>query len=130
MKLPHLKHGIIGATAIGLALAMVPSVAIASPGVTAVRTTVHAIETAAKKPVATASYEVIAGTFKTNAAAQTRLDAITAKNITGLSIVALPVHGKHAARYRVHESGLTRAAARALVKSLHQSHFFARSVRV
>ncbi|MCU1388915.1 MAG: hypothetical protein JWL72_2253 [Ilumatobacteraceae bacterium] len=72
------------------------------------------------------TYEVIAGTFHTKAKADTRLTAITNKKITGLSIVTI---GKTTKRYRIEATGLTKTAAKALVKSLTAAKFFAYSVR-
>jgi hypothetical protein len=97
------------------------------PATTTTTTPKSTTSTASTPKAATTTavtYEVIAGTFKTKAGADKRLAAITAKQISGLTIVKL---GKtaHTTRYRIEEKGLAKADAKALVKSLRADKFFA-----
>ncbi len=145
------RRKILAVAALSAGLTLVPAAVFASPtshpasaapspsrttSTTTTTTTVPATTTTTtpKSTTSTAStpkaattavtYEVVAGTFKTKAGADKRLAAITAKQISGLTIVKL---GKtaHTTRYRIEEKGLAKADAKALVKSLRADKFFA-----
>ncbi|MCU1395895.1 MAG: hypothetical protein JWM34_4323 [Ilumatobacteraceae bacterium] len=94
-----------------------------TPTSTTVKTTTATTATTTKK------YEVIAGTFKTKAAADKRLAAITKKGITDITEVTLGKTAK-TTRYRLEDKGITKVAAKAKVKALHADTFFAYYVLV
>jgi hypothetical protein len=85
----------------------------APPATTAPTTTAPTI----KSPSTVTYTVVVAGTFKKQASADARLAKIVAKGITGLAVVQ---HGK---RFRIEESGLAQADAKALVRSLRKAHY-------
>jgi cell division protein FtsN len=68
------------------------------------------------KPGAAAGITVRAGSFKTKAAADRRLARLTTAGITGFAIVEHGTGKNH--RFRVQQSGLSKADARTAVKSL------------
>jgi cell division protein FtsN len=90
---------------------------------TAPKTTTTTTPKPATAP-ATKTYTVVAGTYRTQAKADKRLAAITAKGINGLSVVQIGKTAK-STRFRVEETGLARADARTLWKQLRKAHFFA-----
>jgi cell division protein FtsN len=127
---------IIAAGALGLGLLGVPALASAAPtpaahpaavvhvtATTAPKTTTTTTPKPATAP-ATKTYTVVAGTYRTQAKADKRLAAITAKGINGLSVVQIGKTAK-STRFRVEETGLARADARTLWKQLRKAHFFA-----
>ncbi len=143
------RRKILAVTALSAGLTLVPAAVFASPAshpasalpsrtTSTTTTTVPPATTTTTTPKSTTStssttktatkavttYEVIAGTFKTKAGADKRLAATTAKKISGLTIVKL---GKttHTTRYRIEMKGLTKTAAKAMVKSLRADKFFA-----
>jgi cell division protein FtsN len=125
---------LVAAGALGLGLLAAPAIASASPAGAQHATVLHAAVTANTSPTTPKSakatiaktYTVIAGTFRTQAQADKRLAAITTKDptITGMSVVKI---GKTArsTRYRVEQTGMTHADAKALWKLLRKAHFFA-----
>jgi hypothetical protein len=145
MKQSALRKRVIGFTVLGLSVVAVPAVAMASspsssptattvkatttttpaktPPPTTAKATTATITPKATAPKAAKTYEVIAGTFTTRAAAQKRLTAINKnKKIVGLTIVTI---GKTHIKYRLEETGLTKAKAIAAVKVLKTGKFFA-----
>jgi cell division protein FtsN len=129
---------LIAAGALGLGLLGVPALASAAPSthhtavihVTSAPTTTAPKKTTATttpKPATTPStktYTVVAGTFRTQAQADKRVAAITAKGINGLSVVQIGKTAK-STRFRVEETGLARTDAKTLWKQLRKAHFFA-----
>ena len=126
------RRRIVALAAVGAGLALTPVAAMAasaSPTINApmataaaTTTTVKAKTTTTTTPTTTRTYEVIAGTFTTKAAADKRLAAITAAKIKGLTEVKI---GKTVTRYRIEDKPLTKVAAQAKVKELHTAKFFA-----
>jgi cell division protein FtsN len=131
---------LVAAGALGLGLLAAPAIASASPASAHPTSAVHPAVTAttpkttptttttpktATAPVA-ATYTVVAGTFRTQAQADKRLAKITAKDatITGMSVVKVGKTAK-STRYRVEQTGMTRADAKTLWKLLRKDHFFA-----
>jgi len=139
MSVTRSPRTIIAAGALGLGLLAAPAIASAAPSsahhvaVVRVSTTAVAPKTTPTTPTTTPkttkvavvkTYTVVAGTFRTQALADKRLAAITAKGINGLSVVKI---GKtvRSTRFRVEESAMARADAKGLWKQLHKAHFFA-----
>ena len=125
------RRRIVAIAAVGAGLALTPVAAMAasasptinaSTATAATTTTVKAKTTTTTTPTTTRTYEVIAGTFTTKAAADKRLAAITAAKIKGLTEVKI---GKTVTRYRIEDKPLTKVAAQAKVKELHTAKFFA-----
>ena len=118
--------GLVVTPAAALAVSATSGPSAAAATTAATTTTVAKKTTTTSTTVATTTktYEVIAGTFKTKANADKRLALIVAKKITGLTVVKI---GKTTAttRYRIEKTGLSKTDAKALVKSLHTSKFFA-----
>jgi cell division protein FtsN len=129
---------LIAAGALGLGLLAAPAIASASPASARPTSAVHPAVTGttpttpptttpktATAPVAK-TYTVVAGTFRTQAQADKRLAKITTKDatITGMSVVKIGKTAK-STRYRVEQTGMTRADAKALWKLLRKDHFFA-----
>ena len=151
MNVPTSRRKILAIAALSAGLTLVPAAAFASPAshsatalpsrtttttttlppaattttTTTPKTTTTKTTTSTTSTTKTAiTYEVIAGTFKTKAGADKRLAAITAKQISGLTVVKI---GKtaHTTRYRIELKGLTKTDAKAMVKSLRADKFFA-----
>lgn len=76
--------------------------------------------TAPKTTTTTGRYEVVSGTYSTKAKADKHLAALDAAGLKGFSVHEI---GKKIKRYRVEERHLTKAEAKAAVKSLHASKF-------
>jgi cell division protein FtsN len=121
---------LVAAGALGLGLLAAPAIASASPASAHPTSAVHPAVTATTPKTATApvaaTYTVVAGTFRTQAQADKRLAKITAKDatITGMSVVKVGKTAK-STRYRVEQTGMTRADAKTLWKLLRKDHFFA-----
>ena len=137
MSVTRSTRTLIAAGALGLGLLGAPALASAAPAAhhaavvhvagssTTPKTT--STTTTTPKPAttpATKTYTVVAGTFRTQAQADKRLAAITAKGINGLSVVKIGKTAK-STRFRVEETGLARADAKTLWKQLRKAHFFA-----
>lgn len=126
---------LIGASALSLGVLALPALVAAAPPSAAVHTAFNHVavsaatvtaatpksSTAPAAPTpATGTYRVVAGTYKTQSKADKRLAAISAKGITGFSVVT--VGTKHI-RYVVEQTGLTKVDAKALWKQLRRAHF-------
>ena len=139
MKLNTKHRRTLTVAGLGIVLAVTPGAAFASTSasaspsaattttVAAPTTTTKATTTAPTTAPTTKTYEVIAGTFKTKASADKRLAAITAKSITGLTVVKIGKTAK-TTRYRVEQTGLTKTDAKSKEKAIKAAGFHARYV--